>query len=408
MRTSTTLFICPWAPNPHAGGGSRRVFQTLRALTQLGHEVHVLIVDITGATTRVPRETMALCASLGFAHPRPPLLQRMRMYAVKAAMRRMAVPRPLLTTRYDDVSAEDLARLHRLVPVAPGGLDRIHAVRIPTAPFALSFAAANPGARLTLDVDDIESILHARLAALEFSRNNPKEGRRMTAEGIRYREREDRWIPRFQRVYACSTLDVEGLGRRFPGVDFARLPNTYDPLPIPPAPAARRTDGRFRLLFVGSLGHLPNDDALRFFGAEVLPRLPPHVEVHVVGHGLTAAARAVLPPERVTAHGYVPDLTPHYAGANAVIAPIRGGGGTRVKIVEAFAHRRAVVSTTLGAEGLASRDGEEILLADDAATFAAACMRLVDDDALVHRLADNALSLFERRYVPSHLPELIA
>jgi glycosyltransferase involved in cell wall biosynthesis len=92
------------------------------------------------------------------------------------------------------------------------------------------------------------------------------------------------------------------------------------------------------------------------------------------------------------------DLAPHYDWAEVALAPLRAGGGTRIKILEAFAARVPVVASRIGAEGLAVRDGRHLLLADDASGLAAACLRLHDDRPLARRLTGNALALVRRRY----------
>jgi glycosyltransferase involved in cell wall biosynthesis len=94
--------------------------------------------------------------------------------------------------------------------------------------------------------------------------------------------------------------------------------------------------------------------------------------------------------------------------ADVVLVPLRFGSGTRLKIIEAFAHRIPVVSTTLGAEGLDAEDGHHLLLADTPAALARACARLLSDDALRARLVANAHALFEARFTSAGVEEIIA
>jgi len=96
--------------------------------------------------------------------------------------------------------------------------------------------------------------------------------------------------------------------------------------------------------------------------------------------------------------GSVPDVRPYLAQVGAVVTPLRVGGGTRLKILEAFAMGKAVVSTTLGAEGLNAKHGREILLADDPQVFADSALRVLSDDELRTGLGKNARALVEREY----------
>jgi glycosyltransferase involved in cell wall biosynthesis len=149
------------------------------------------------------------------------------------------------------------------------------------------------------------------------------------------------------------------------------------------------------IVFCGSMDWLPNVDAVEYFLSEVLPlirdRLP--------GATFTIAGRSpdvrVLKAVRglsgVCVTGKVEDMRPYLWGAKISIVPIRIGGGTRLKIYECMAAGVPVVSTTVGAEGLLYRDGEDIVMADDPRGFAAACVRLLSDDAARRTIAQNAL-----------------
>jgi glycosyltransferase involved in cell wall biosynthesis len=106
----------------------------------------------------------------------------------------------------------------------------------------------------------------------------------------------------------------------------------------------------------------------------------------------------VLAGPRVELTGFVSDLRPHLASAAAVVAPLRVGGGTRLKIVEAMAMGKAIVSTTLGAEGIDAVPGRDILIADEPETFAASVVRLLNDPSLSARLRQSARGLAVERY----------
>lgn len=154
------------------------------------------------------------------------------------------------------------------------------------------------------------------------------------------------------------------------------------------------------LLFVGLLSYEPNRDAMEWFARDVLPHLAaddPEVLVagRDPGHGLLALARD-QPKLRLL--GFVPDLAPLYARAAVFINPMRGGGGTRLKMLGAMAAGKAVVSTTIGAEGLALASGRDVVLADTPDDFAAAVRALLRDRVRAERLGCAARALVEARY----------
>ena len=174
------------------------------------------------------------------------------------------------------------------------------------------------------------------------------------------------------------------------------LPNTVSPRreAIPRRPKS----GTFTFLFVGSLDYYPNQDAVMFFCERVLPRLrvsvAPEIIFRVIGGGAGRnLTRLALRTPGVDLLGFVPNLTQAYAAADGVVAPVRAGGGTRMKIVEAFAHAKPVVSTRLGAEGIPARHGVHVLLSDSERQIIEQCVRLVNDPVLGETLAANSLVL---------------
>ncbi len=170
--------------------------------------------------------------------------------------------------------------------------------------------------------------------------------------------------------------------------------------PTRPAGSDRDPHGPLRIGFVGFLDYQPNFDAVRWFADAILPRVrrfERDVEFHVIGEagpGLQDIGRR----RGVRLLGFVPELEPELAQLSVLVAPIRFGGGTRFKILEAFAHEIPVVSTTVGAEGIDARDGDHLLLRDDAAAFARAVVDLHRDPTLRDRLVTAAARLYESRY----------
>jgi glycosyltransferase involved in cell wall biosynthesis len=154
------------------------------------------------------------------------------------------------------------------------------------------------------------------------------------------------------------------------------------------------------VLFFGAINYFPNIDGVLFFEREIWPLLAashPRARLKIVGQYPTPEVLALQGP-RVEVAGVVDDLRPHLARAAAVIVPLRMGGGTRFKILEAMAMAKPVVSTAIGAEGIDSAQGRNILLADAPADFAAAVGRVLDDAGLAARMGREGRALVEERY----------
>jgi glycosyltransferase involved in cell wall biosynthesis len=205
-------------------------------------------------------------------------------------------------------------------------------------------------------------------------------------------------------VVVCSDLDR----RRLQAVNAVVIPNAY---PDDPIPRGRAEVGDPPvLMFAGLLTYHANADAVEYLVERILPQLRrvlPSVRLRLVGAADDAQRRLHDPPG-VTVTGYVPDITTELAQADAIVVPIRYGGGTRIKILEAFAHRIPVVSTTVGAEGIGAVHEQEILLADTPADFAAACVRVLRDAALRRRMIEAAHRLFARKYRSDRVQEMVA
>lgn len=155
-------------------------------------------------------------------------------------------------------------------------------------------------------------------------------------------------------------------------------------------------------VFVGALDWFPNVDAAHYFADEIQPELrkiAPQMKVRIIGRNAPEALRAAMSSRPgVEFAGEVPDTRPHLTEAGLVIVPLRIGGGSRLKILEALAMGKAVVSTSVGAEGLEVTDGKHILLADTPSAFAQAMKELAAAPELREELGRNGRRLVEQRY----------
>jgi glycosyltransferase involved in cell wall biosynthesis len=203
---------------------------------------------------------------------------------------------------------------------------------------------------------------------------------------------------RFDRAIVVSEPERDALRRSDPRLAVSIVENGVDAAALSPLPEPPVTD---TLLFVGTFTYRPNVDAALLLGREIFPlvrRAFPAARLLLVGHEPPDAVRALGRELGVSLAGAVPDVRRAYERAAVAVAPLRAGGGTRLKILEAMALGRPVVSTRVGAEGLDVADGNDLLLADAPGDFAKAVARLLGDRPLRARLAANARRLVEARY----------
>ena len=155
------------------------------------------------------------------------------------------------------------------------------------------------------------------------------------------------------------------------------------------------------LIYIGSMDWYPNEDAVAFFADEVLPNIQdkvPDVQFSIVGGNPSARVQRLAEREGVVVTGRVPEIKPYFAEATVFVVPLRIGSGTRLKILEALAMGKAIVSTAVGAEGLDLKDGEEIFIADEPIAFADAVTRLLTDASLRRRTGENGRARVEQDY----------
>jgi glycosyltransferase involved in cell wall biosynthesis len=216
-----------------------------------------------------------------------------------------------------------------------------------------------------------------------------------------YRQLELEWAREFLATVVCSDPDRDYL--RSQGVrNAAVVPNAINEAALGSAGATRRPPGQrpLRLAFLGNVGHPPNLDAIEYLGSDLLPLLrgrAPGVVVDVLGPCAHPELEARFAGQ-INFLGYVPDLAKALGDYDLLVAPIRFGSGTRVKLLDAMACRIPVVSSTAGAEGLPVVDGVHLLLADTPTHFVEQVLRVIDDPALATRLASEGAALVDSRF----------
>ena len=181
-------------------------------------------------------------------------------------------------------------------------------------------------------------------------------------------------IKRSRKTFVCSDNDRIKLSKSLKFQNIVTIPNAVEirkKLPLPSQPT---------LLFLGTFGYQPNVIAANYLLSEIWPRIistVPHAKLLIAGENPDQITAFRSNPPQVEFCGFVEDLDALYADTRVVCCPILSGGGTRIKILEASAYTRPVVSTHIGAEGLNFSDGKDILLRDDPASFADACISLL-------------------------------
>jgi glycosyltransferase involved in cell wall biosynthesis len=252
-----------------------------------------------------------------------------------------------------------------------------------------------PGFRLVLDMHNIESALLTRYAARQ---GDPlrKAYAKLTASKLeRY---EQAAALAFTCILTCSDLDADHVINRLGSRHVAVIPNGVDADRFAPRPDREEP---WTLTFVGRMDYVANHDAIMSFCRSVLPRIwrsVPQARLYVVGHNPSPAVRHLARDRRIVVTGSVPDVAEFVGRATVVVAPLRYGSGTRLKILEAMAMAKAVVATPLGCEGIDAAAGKEIVVAESPDEQARVLLELLKDREGRVAIGQRARELVFRKY----------
>ena len=378
------LLVSPWFPYPAFGGALTRVFETLRHLSR-DHRV-TLLAPV--GETHVSGDVEAI-TSLGVEVVAVPVSEAGRAVARRLG-RGLLHGRPLIQgLHYDVAMARQLREL-----TTRQTFDVIHVEHSFMASYVGSISPECT-ARTVLSMHNIESLRFRR------EMHVARWGLRRLAlanDHLLFRKWEERAIRQFDAIAAVSPLEQAWAQKHAPAAQVIVVPNGVSLEFF--KPMARTTD-RPNVVFAGLMNYPPNVDAVVWFCESVLPLIEkryPDVRFSVVGDKPTAKVQSLARLRGVEVTGRVPDVRPYFANADALVVPLRSGAGTRLKILEAMAMRRPVVSTRQGAEGLDVTPGEHILLGDTAFELADHICTLFEDPSLGDRLGREGRQLVERGY----------
>ncbi len=374
----------PW---PATDGYRQRLSQLLRGLGEAG-EVDLFAVESSRDDVAGP--TQAPCASRAFVSSRPAFRRDARK-----VLRWLVSPLPRAVLWHEwEAARRDLRAW------AKPSYDLIWYSHLDCY---LALANTVSGTEI-VDLDNLED---EKLRTLRRVRRSGRAGRpsvdALVGQGFdlvdewRWSRRQRAAAASASRVVVCSELDR----RRLASPNTTIVPNGYE-REGPPLGSGRTSPSGPVLTMVGLMTYPPNVDAAEHFARDVLPivrRQEPTAEFRVVGRGsLDGSPLASLPG--VVVRGQVEDIGDELARTDVAVVPIRFGGGTRIKVLEAFAHRIPVVASRTGAEGIDATDGEHLLVCDDgdAEAMARGCLRLVQDEAFRRRLVYAAEARYQEQY----------
>ena len=395
MAEPTVVYVTSKLPYPLRSGLALRQFHLLKAYASIGR-VALVFFDQESQALGACAPLRTLCASL---HPIDvnSVDRAQRMHGWRRRLEYATASRPYGAVAWYSEKLRDT------VQALAASADLVHVARLHMVPHVetlLGGGARRPA--MVLDLDELEAVTRARWLKAGMA-GSVKAGLLDLYDLPRLWWYQRMAVKRFDRVFVCSEQDRARLGRDSVMV----VPNGAE---TPVKTRSGRSDGT-TILYCGQLSWKPNVDAAIFLAKEVLPRVQRKIgnaRLLIVGSGPTVEVRALGDERTVFVRADVPSVAEYYDQATLAAIPLRAGGGTRLKILEALSRRVPVVSTTIGCEGLAVANRKHLLIADDADTFAASCIELLTNERLQRELVEAGAALVEAHYTWSSIEARVA
>ena len=376
------LLLTPVWPQPGVSGRALRAWDWLQTLSK-DYQVHVLVDQ-----TQMPDSSFEFPA----AHVWPVPIRHVdwgrsrlfRMLGSVIPLLGLFDRRFVLDWAHWDIEPV-LAELSK--QISGRSVQRIVTFRFYLHDAATKVAQTFSRAQFELDMDDLESSTRASVSLSLLRMGRYREALRSMLSAIQYAALE-RWvIGAYQVIWLASADDCQALRTKASTQVHCR-PNRIPSVPVTKSPSGQA----LQLLFVGTLNYPPNEEAVQTLICGVLPELRLVMRdpwrLCIVGRCASASLIQLLheKPE-VDYVGDAQNISPWYESSNIVLVPLRSGGGTKLKTIEAFAHARALVSTPHGVRGLGAVKDTHYLEAESPQAFAKAIVQLVQDQALSERIA---------------------
>lgn len=386
------LFLSQLVPYPPDAGAKVRSYHVVQYLAKAGHEVILVAFQRASDEPESIEHLHRYCAGV---HVVP--MKRSRARDAWHFGRSLVSGEPFLIARdHVDSMCQMIERL-----IGRQSVDTIHADQLWMAQYALAARAQSErrgsSVRLVLDQHNAMYLIPDRLAT---STSNWIKKAVLSREARQMRKYEVETCQQFDRVVWVTDEDRSAFGWAAMGsAEHLTIPICVDPAD---KPQIQRQHGAQRVTFLGGLHWPPNADGVIWFAHEVWPRVlaqVPEALLTIIGKSPPPElTNEKTPVANLDVTGYVDDLEPYLAQTAVFIVPLLAGGGMRVKIVDAWSWGLPVVSTTIGAEGLYARDGQNLLIRDDPGSLADAVVDVLQRPALADALADAGRATVESRY----------
>lgn len=372
------LFTLPYIPIPQTFGGAIRVFQMIKIAAE-HHEVTILSFG-------TPEEEQALRNTFG---------KNTKIHVVRdpwvRAYRRIGQFYSLFTKHsffYKLVESEEMKNtVHRLL--SENDFDIVQTEFAHTAAYDLPTNAVK-----ILDAHNVE---YDNFRRIYENAHTPLRRLHYYYEYKKFRNEEQAACRRYDIIFTTSKRDKIILDGDVPEIPKYVIPNGVDSAYFIPS---QETPEPYSLVFTGAMSYVPNYDGMLYFLDDIFPRIlqhEPKAKIYIVGSKPPAELRRRA-ADNIIVTDYVEDVRPYVYRSSIYVVPLRMGGGTRLKVLEAMAMKKPIVTTNIGCEGIEIVSGNSAIIADEPQEFADSVVRLLRDRALRQKITDTGYEIMHTRY----------
>jgi glycosyltransferase involved in cell wall biosynthesis len=373
------LHIMPYSPVPPVFGGALRVYHLLTMMSR-NHNVTAIVFGMEDGLAEFKKEFGSRLAGIHFVP-----FRWTRTYRRYAQLLSFASSKSFMhSIVYSKQMQETISRV-----LVTGSFDLIQ------TEFATMGCYSLPdGIPKILDSHNVE---YDNFRRIWLKSRSPLRRLHYYDEYKKYYHEELANYSKQDALFVTSERDKQILDEELPLLPKYVIPNGVDAAYFIPS---EQTPEPYSLVFTGAMSYVPNYDGMLYFLDDIFPLIQkelPQSRVYIVGGGppreLSRRAN-----EHIVVTGYVDDVRPYVYRSSAIIVPLRMGGGTRLKVLEAMAMKKPIVSTSIGCEGIDVTHHESILIADEPAAFAQQTIQLLRDADTRNKLVSNAYALMQSRY----------
>lgn len=381
------LFLSTRLPYPPKNGHFQRTYNVIRHLSRI-HNVYLIAFYSKGLTKQQKQEYLTemekVCSEChAFSIP----AEYSRIPLAGLFLKSFISRKPLIAHKYSLRVADNCIRkiLERVA------IDFVHYDLLPLAEY-------RDNLKNLPDLMTEHNVEYLRYSRWIDKERNPITRYYINSQHKKLKAYELDTVASFGKCVVVSEYDKSVLQHQAPNTDFCVVPNGTDEEYFKPMAVDMKPN---TLVWVGGMSQWPNRDAIKYFVQEIFPLICNHVPdsiFHLIGKDPVPALKATPLKKKIKVHGFVDDARPIVGFSLVYVAPIRIGSGTKLKILDAMAMGKCVVTTSIGIEGIEADHGKEVFICNTPRDFANTIITLFGDIELVRHIGENARKVILEKY----------